>query len=154
MKIQELVDELLHPVRLIWLICRLDNKEDEGAVSDGLVNRKNKRWNGFWKHSAKYLSQWEIYCSRIAQPNRWIRGRLIVREENWCKRVEQHQRESAVIACGGNTSCWGRRGVLWIVYSWRQLSQKTNFHVEKYGLRLYCMCWLIRGHFVLRVWLV
>ena len=92
----------------------------------------------------------ETHCSKIAQRKSWIRGRLIVREESWCKTVEWHQRGSALIACGGTTNRWGGRDVLWIVYSWRRLSQKTISHVENSSLRLYCKCWLKRGYFILR----
>ena len=97
----------------------------------------------------------ETHCSRIEPQNVWVRGRLIVNEENWCKRVERPQRESAVIACGGTTNRWEGRDVPWIVFSWRRLYQKkTIFRVEISGLRLYCKCWFKQGRFVLRARLV
>ena len=60
----------------------------------------------------KKINQRETHSSRIAQRNRWVRGRLIVRGAGRCKRVERHQRESAVIACGGTTNRRGGRDVL------------------------------------------
>ena len=58
----------------------------------------------FFKAFRKIFDLGETHCSIIAQRNRWIRGRLVVREESWGKRVERHQRESALIACGGTTN--------------------------------------------------
>ena len=136
------------------MVFCLDKREEEGAVSEELVNRRSMRWDGLWRHSPKKLSQGETHYSRILQRNRWVTGRLIVREENRCKRVERHQRESAVIACFSKTNRWEGRIVVWIVYSWRQLSQKAISHVENSGLGLQNKCWLKRGRFVLLARLV
>ena len=86
------------------LICRLDKREEEGAVSGVLVIRRRMRENGLWRRSANFLSLGETHCSRVAQRGRWIRGRLIMREKIWCTRVKRHQRGSAVITCGGTTN--------------------------------------------------
>ena len=75
---------------LIRVTCRLEKREDESAISDGLVIRRSMRWYDLWGLSAKKLSQRETHCSRVAQRNRRVRGRLIMREKNWCKRVERH----------------------------------------------------------------
>ena len=61
-------------------------------------------WHDLWRHPPKYLSYGETQCSGFTQRNRWIRGGLIVREEDCCKMVERHQREPAVIASGGTTN--------------------------------------------------
>ena len=59
-----------------------------------------------------------------------------------------------MIACGGTANRWGVRDVLWIVYSWRRLSQKTIYPLGNSGRRLYCKYWLERGRFVQRARLV
>ena len=140
-------------ILLEWVL-RLDKREDESVVSDRLSERRDVRGVDWWRHSTKYLIKRETHCGWVAQRDRWVRGSLIVREEGWFKRFERHQRERAVIACGGTTNCWEVRDVLWIVYSWRRLSQKTISLVENSGLRLYFKCWLKRGRFVLRARLV
>ena len=35
-----------------WMFW-LDKREDEGAVSDRLVNRRSMRWDDWWRRSAK-----------------------------------------------------------------------------------------------------
>ena len=88
----------------VRLICWLEKREEERAVSDMLVNRRNVRWNLLWGHSANKLSQGETHGSRVGQRDRWFRGRWW--EKGWCKRIERRQREKAVIARGGTTSRW------------------------------------------------
>ena len=38
---------------LLRLICQLDRREDESAVSGGLDRRGSMRWDDFWRLSAK-----------------------------------------------------------------------------------------------------
>ena len=134
-------------ILLKWVMC-LDKRQDERAVRARLSERKSMRWGDRWRHSTKYLRKREFHRSWVAQWDRFVGGQLILREEGWCKRVEQHRQESAVIACGGTTNRWEGRDVLWFVCSWGRLSQRTISHIINSGLRRYCKCWLIRGCFL------
>ena len=127
------------------LICRPEMREEESSLIEGA-------WEGLVCGCVPQINWAKV--SRVAQRNKWVRGRLIMTEESWCKRIEQHQRGIAVVACGGFTNRWERRDVLWIVYSWSLLSQKTNSNLQNSGLRQYCECYLKRCCFVLRVWFV
>ena len=90
-------------ILLRWFLL-LDKKEAGSAASDRLCEGWSMRWDYRWRNSAKYFSQGETHDGEIAQRERWVRGILVLKEEGWCKRVEQQQRESEVIASGGTTS--------------------------------------------------
>ena len=102
-------------ILLRWVL-RPDKREDEGAVADRLCDGRSMRWGNQRRLYTKSLSKGEIHRVTVWR-DRWVGGKLIVREEGWCKRVERYQRESAVIACGGSSDNWEARDVLWIVYS-------------------------------------
>ena len=139
-------------ILLRW-VFRLDKREDEGAVSDRLSDGRRMRWGDRYRLPTIYLSKRETHHGRVAQRDTWVGGKIIVREDCWCKRVER-QRQCAVIACCGSNNRWEGRNVLWIVYSWRRLSQKNISLVEKSGFRLFYKCWLKQSRFVLRARLV
>ena len=53
-------------ILLTW-VFRLDEREDEGAVSDRLCDGRSMRWADRWRQSTKCLSKEETYCGRVAQ---------------------------------------------------------------------------------------